>query len=134
MSAAGDEAKVNMLMLGKQAHVYKGNVKDTAGVVYVVLSKSPLACRVGSFDAPASHANLLKYLNRTSSGWAALPTSSPTTSAAMQLFQKQLVGTMATLNVSWASGGSSGPNGLNAMATMILEGGMRALSSPPPSR
>jgi hypothetical protein len=120
MSGAGDEAKVNMLMLAPQAHVYKGSVKDKAGVVYIVFSLSPLACRVGSFDAPDSEAGALERLAERSSGWAALPTSSPSPAAKMQRFQKRLPGALATLNLSWPAVRGTGPNGLAAMATMVV--------------
>jgi hypothetical protein len=134
MSASGDEAKVNMLMIGNRAHVYKGSTKDQAGVVYIVFSLSPLSCRVGSFDAPSSEASALKRLSEPSSGWVARPTTSPSPAAKMQLFDKELVGSRATLNVSWPSGSGVGPNGLSGMTTMILEGGLKALSDQPATR
>ncbi len=121
MSASGDEAKVNMLMLGQRAHVYKGSVDGAAGVVYIVFSLAPLACRVGSFDAPGSHAGALEQLNKPGSGWAAQATSSPSPAAKMQLFQKDIAGKPATLNLSWPVSQGAGPNGLAAMATMIVQ-------------
>lgn len=121
MSASGDEAKVNMLMLGPQAHVYKGTIKDGAGVVYIVFSLSPLACRVGSFDASSSQAAALEHLFAPNSGWVAQSSSSPAPSAKMQMFQKYFVGALATLNVSWPVAQGTGSNGLSAMATMVLE-------------
>lgn len=120
MSGTGDEAKVNMLIPGRQAHVYKGSVKGGAGVVYIVLSTSPHACRVGSFDAPDSEVSALKYLAERSSGWVALPTSSPSLAAKMQRFEKPVGGELATLNLSWPVVPSAGANGLSAMATMII--------------
>ena len=120
MSGAGDEAKVNMLMPAAQAHVYKGTIKDKAGVVYIVFSVSPLACRVGSFDAPDSEAGALKRLAEPSSGWVAQPTASPSPAAKMQRFQKRLPGALATLNLSWPAVRGTGPNGLAAMATMVV--------------
>lgn len=123
MSASGDEAKVNSLMIGRQAQVFKGNVNGSAGVVYVVLSTSPLACRVGSFDAQGSEASALKRLSDRNSGWIALPTNSPTPAAKMQRFQKSMGGATATLNLSWPSEQKKGPNGLAAMATMVVGGG-----------
>jgi hypothetical protein len=120
MSAAGDEAKVNMMIPGREAHVYKGSVKDKAGIVYIVLSLSPLVCRVGSFDAPDSEVKALGRLAERSSGWVAQPTSSPSPTAKMQLFQKRLSGALATLNLSWPAVQGSGPNGVAAMATMVL--------------
>lgn len=120
MSGAGDEAKVDMLMPGRQAHVYKGSVKGGAGVVYIVLSLSPHACRVGSFDAPDSEVSALKHFAERSSGWVALPTSSPSPAAKMQQFQKPLAGALATLNLSWPVVQGTGPNGLAAMATMVI--------------
>lgn len=120
MSGAGDEAKVNMLMLAPQAHVYKGSIKDKAGVVYIVFSLSPLACRVGSFDAPDSEAGALAHLAEPNSGWVAQPTSSPSPAAKMQRFQKRLPGAQATLNLSWPAVPGTGPNGLAAMATMVV--------------
>ena len=124
MSGSGDEAKVNMLMPAAVGHVFKGNVASGQGVVYIVLTRAPLSCRVGSFDVPQSHIKAMKRLADPTSGWAAQRTASPTNSASMQLFEKTLEKTKATLNVSWpASPSGAGPNGLAAMATMVLEGG-----------
>ena len=109
-----------MLMLGRQAHVYKGSIKGGVGVVYIVLSPSPLACRVGSFDAPGDEVNSLENLAEPNSGWVAQPTSSPSPAVKMQRFQKRLAGGLATLNLSWPAVQGSGPNGLAAMATMII--------------
>ncbi|MBJ7500288.1 MAG: hypothetical protein JHC57_11115 [Sphingopyxis sp.] len=121
MSASGDEAKVNMLMLGQQAHVYKGSVEGAAGVVYIVFSRAPLACRVASFDAPDSHEGVLEQLNKRGSGWVAQATTSPSPAAKMQLFRKEIVGKPVTLNLSWPVARGKGPNGLAAMATMIVQ-------------
>jgi len=121
MSASGDEAKVDMLMLGSQAHVFKGSVEGAAGVVYIVFSRSPLACRVASFDAPDSHSVAVAQLNKAGSGWAAQATSSPSPAVKMQLFRKDIAGKPATLNLSWPVEAGKGPNGLAAMATMIVQ-------------
>jgi len=130
MSATGDEAKVNTLTLGRESHVYKGSIAGGAGVVYIVFSLSPLACRVGSFDAPASEAVALGRLAESHSGWVAQQASSPSPTAKMQMFQKQISGTLATLNISWPIAQGMGPNGLSAMATMVVQESTRASPQP----
>lgn len=119
LSARGDEARVNMLMLARTGHVYKANVANGSGVVYIVLTTAPLACRAGSFDSPGGHEAALTRLTRT--GWAAQVTRSSSPSARMQLFQKSIRERSAVLNISWPATARPGPNGLSAMATMVLE-------------
>ena len=121
MSATGDEAKVNMLMVGNQPHVYRGAVAGGAGVVYIVLTPSPLVCRVGAFDAAHAHGEALLRLVDPASGWLPELTTSTTPAAGMQIFRKDLGEARATVNISWPAGPQAGPNGLTAMATMVVD-------------
>lgn len=110
-----------MLMLSSVSHVYKAAVSGGAEVAYIILTQSLTTCRVGSFGATESHGRALAYLTDAKSGWVAKPTKSPSPSAKMQLFQKNLGSTVATLNISWPNGPGKDTNGLTAMATLTVQ-------------